>query len=88
MLPWLLSHPNKENIVHSGVQRLRMALWSLTRAAGRDERSDLLPAVIRECKSEHEDESRGVTKCLGDHLSWLTPKKFSWDFRLIAVYSA
>lgn len=88
MLPWLLSPPNKENTVHSEVQRLRMALWSLTRAGGRDERSDLLPAVIRECKSEHEDVSRGVTKCLRNHLSWLMPKKFSWDFRLVVSYSA
>lgn len=83
MLPWLLSHPNKENTVNSEVQRLRMALWSLTRAVGRDECSDLLLAVIRERKSEHEDESRGMTKCLRNHLSWLMPKMFSWDFRLI-----
>lgn len=88
MLPWLLSHPNKENTAHSEVQRLMMALWSLTRDVGRDEHSDLLPAVIRECKSECANESRGVTRCLRIHLSWLMPEKFSWEFRLIALYSA
>lgn len=60
-----------------------MSLWSLTGAVGRDEHSDLLPAIIRECKSDSKNESRGVTKYLRNDLSWLFPKKFSWDFRLI-----
>lgn len=76
MLPWLLSRPKKESAAHSEAQRLRIALWSLTRAVGRDEHSDLLPAVTRECKSECANESRRVTRCPRNHFSWLMPKKF------------